>query len=98
VKFTVPDTAKTYLIELLNPQDEVIKRTSIKRNTEIAYTMYSIGKYNLRVVYDENNNGKWDTGSVKEGKQPEKIWNNPNEITLRANWDLEEKITIPPPK
>lgn len=98
IKFTVSDTTKSYLIELLNAQDEVIKRNSIRKSTDIAYTMYSIGKYNVRVVYDENNNGKWDTGSVKQGKQPEKIWNSDKEFTLRANWDLEEKITIPPPQ
>ena len=85
-------------MELLNESDEVIKRSTINKNTELAYAMYSIGKYKIRVIYDENNNGKWDTGSVKKRRQPEKIWNHPNEITLRANWDLEEKITIPPPQ
>ena len=98
IKFTVPDTTKSYVVELLNESDEVIKRSTINKNTELAYAMYSIGKYKIRVIYDENNNGKWDTGSVKKRRQPEKIWNHPNEITLRANWDLEEKITIPPPQ
>ncbi|WP_256010912.1 Ig-like domain-containing domain [Desertivirga xinjiangensis] len=97
VHFTVPDTSKAYLIELLNASDQPITKTIINTNRTINYTMYSVGKYSIRITYDENKNGIWDTGSVKEKKQPEQIWNSPTEITLRANWDLEEKITIPPP-
>ena len=97
VHFTVPDTTKAYLVELLNATDEPISKTTISTSKTISYTMYAVGKYSIRVIYDENKNGIWDTGSVKEKKQPELIWNSPTEITLRANWDLEEKITIPPP-
>lgn len=98
IKFTVPDTSKKYVIQLMNTENQVLTSNEINTNTSLNYTMYSIGKYLIRVVYDENKNGKWDTGNVKKGIQPEKVWNNPNEITLRANWDLEEKITIPPPQ
>jgi len=98
VKFTVEDTTKNYVVQLLNDQNEILTSRSIKTTSTLNYLMYPIGKYSFRIVYDANNNGKWDTGNVKKRLQPEKIWNAPNEITLRANWDLEEKITIPPPQ
>ncbi|WP_207421711.1 Ig-like domain-containing protein [Desertivirga brevis] len=97
IRFTITDTTKNYLIQLLNEQEEIINSRSIKKNSVLNYTTYPVGKYSFRIVYDENNNDKWDTGNVKKGLQPEKTWNAPTEITLRANWDLEEKITIPPP-
>ena len=36
-------------------------------------------------------------GYRKCGKrlQPEKIWNEPKELSIQANWDRNETITIP---
>lgn len=94
---SVTDTTKSYIVQLLNEKDELVKDNIINKNSTITYTTYSVGKYHFRVVYDENRNGKWDTGDVDEKRQPEKVWNSPAEITLRANWDLEEKLAIPAP-
>jgi uncharacterized protein (DUF2141 family) len=93
---TVPDTSQHYIVQLLNDKDELLKENPVTRNTVIQYNMYSVGKYRFRVIYDANGNGKWDTGDVYLRKQPEKVWNANVEITLRANWELEEKLTIPP--
>ena len=98
IKFSVTDTTKNYVIQLLSADNNVINTKTINKNSDINYTMYPVGKYSIRVIYDMNRNNKWDTGNVKEGRQPEQIWNNPTEITLRANWDLEEKISIPKPQ
>jgi len=97
VLFTVPDTGRKYIIQLLDAQENIIKSNTITTSAKLDYIMYPVGKYRFRVIYDDNKNDKWDTGKVSLRRQPEIIWNNPNEITLRANWDLEEKITIPPP-
>ena len=43
----------------------------------------------LRVIEDLNNNDRWDTGDYWKHLQPEKIYNYNDQITLRANWDLE---------
>jgi len=98
IKFTLQDTTVNQIIQLLNEQEEIIDTRFLKKTTALAYTMFPIGKYYIRVVYDSNNNKKWDTGDVKKSLQPEKIWNSDKEFTLRANWDLEDAITIPPPK
>ncbi|KAA8479119.1 carboxypeptidase family protein [Arcticibacter tournemirensis] len=94
---TVPDTSKSYIVQLLDDKDNIIKETPLNKNQTINYTTYSLGKYHFRVVYDDNKNRKWDTGDVRARRQPELTWNSNTEITLRANWDLEEKLTIPPP-
>lgn len=92
---TVPDTGKTYLMQWLNSDDKILRTDKITRDTIINYIRYPTAKYNVRVVYDENNNEVWDTGSVKLRRQPEPIWNYNKVLTLRPNWDLEEKIVIP---
>lgn len=97
LKIEVPDTTKSYLVELVNEKKIPIRTNSIHNNTSIEYTNFVAGKYFLRIIYDENKNGVWDTGHVKEGTQPEKIWYSPTEMSLRANWEREEKFSIPPP-
>ena len=49
---------------------------------------FGVGKYKLKYIFDNNNNGKWDTGNWEEKKQPEKIINYSNDIIIRSNWDL----------
>ncbi len=96
IAVTVPDTSKSYLVQWLNDKENVLRTDVITKNTTINYTSYPTAKYYIRVVYDANKNGQWDTGNVKTKKHPEKIWNFDKEISLRPNWDLEEKISIPP--
>jgi phenylpyruvate tautomerase PptA (4-oxalocrotonate tautomerase family) len=92
---TPADSTKTYIIQLLNEQKVVLKEDVITRVSSLTYKTYPIGKYNIRVVLDENKNGKWDSGNVAKNLQPENVWWFDKTIGLRANWDLEEKITIP---
>ncbi len=95
LKVTVPDTSKGYIIELLNEQKKLIHSDVIRKNTLLSYKNYPVGKYNIRVVYDDNRNGKWDSGSVKQNTQPENIWLYAKVLTLRSNWEAEEPIDIP---
>lgn len=50
--------------------------------------------YNLRVVFDDNNNKKYDTGNYLQKMQPERIAYHPDEIEIRANWDVDEQFTL----
>ncbi|OYZ32254.1 MAG: hypothetical protein B7X86_05330 [Sphingobacteriales bacterium 17-39-43] len=97
INVSVPDTTKTYLVQWLNERKEILKQNSIKKNTLLNYIRYPTAKYLIRVIYDDNDNGEWDTGNVKEGRQPEKTWNFDKTISLRPNWDLEENVVIPDP-
>ena len=93
----IPDTTKSYILELLNDKKAVISTEVITKNREITYANYKVGSYFTRVIYDENKNGKWDTGSLKLGTQPEPTWNNPEERTNRANFLVNLIFVIPPP-
>ncbi|MFD2285120.1 hypothetical protein GJU39_22125 [Pedobacter petrophilus] len=97
LKIVVPDTTKSYLVEFIDEKKNTIKGYNINKNGTINFANYPAGKYFIRVVYDENKNGVWDTGSIKEGTQPEKIWYSPEEKSLRANWERVDNLTIPPP-
>lgn len=95
IKISVPDTSKTYIIQWLNDSDKALRQDRINKNTLLNYTRYPTAKYKIRVIYDANNNGEWDTGNIILKKQPENTWTFEKTISLRPNWDLEENVTIP---
>ena len=95
LKISIPDTSKGYVIELLNDQKKLLRSDAITKKTSLVYKNYLVGKYYIRVVYDDNKNGKWDSGNVKKRRQPENIWLYEKVITLRSNWEAEEPIDIP---
>lgn len=46
------------------------------------------GNYYVRLIYDENNNGKWDTGNYLKKEQPEEVEYMKDPIDVRKNWDI----------
>ncbi|MBD1393552.1 Ig-like domain-containing protein [Mucilaginibacter glaciei] len=95
LKVTVPDATKQYVVEILNEQKNVMRSDVITKSTSLVYKNYLTGKYNLRVIYDDNKNGRWDSGNVRLKTYPENIYPGDKEITLRPNWDAEETLDIP---
>lgn len=92
---TVPDTSKAYLVEFLNDQGSLLQSTSIRTNTPIIFRNLLAGKYRVRVIYDDNKNGKWDSGDIKTNRQPENVWVDREVIPVRANLDTDVSIDIP---
>jgi uncharacterized protein (DUF2141 family) len=95
VNVTVPEAGKNYVVQVTNEQNAVINQLSVARDTTLTFRNYKAGKYFLRVVYDTNKNGLWDTGIVAKGLQPERMYNDPKELSIRANWERKEAIAIP---
>ncbi|MDG2396948.1 MAG: Ig-like domain-containing protein [Flavobacteriaceae bacterium] len=84
-----------YFIEVLNSNNEIVRK--VKKDS--SYQNYSFkllnpGKYTIRVIKDLNNNNQWDTGNYLEKKQPEEVIYFPEELDLRANWELYETLSI----
>jgi len=92
---TVPDQTKNYIFELLSADRKLIKSQPFHQNQKLTFSNYAIGKYRVRIIYDLNKNGKWDTGNVKNRTLPEAIWYYNKELSLRANWEMNEAIDVP---
>ena len=78
-----------YIIQLLK-QDKVVLEKIITEEGQVKFESIDPGEYQLKVIFDLNNNGIWDTGNYLYKLQPEKVNFFPNTITIRGNWDLEE--------
>ena len=98
LKVSVPDTSKAYIVELLNDQYDktvLIRSDEITKNTSLVYKDFPTTRFIVRVIYDDNRNGKWDGGNLKEKIQPENIWIYNKAFDLRPNWELNEDLNIP---
>ncbi len=97
IKVTIPDTLGSYIVQWMGDKEKIYRQDVITENTTLNYLTYPTAKYRVRVIYDENKNGIWDTGNVFNRQQPEKTWTFEKVISLRPNWDLEEVMVIPKP-
>ena len=52
------------------------------------------GKYFIRIIFDENKNKKYDSGNFLERIKPEKVIYYPDEIDVRAGWDLVQEFIL----
>jgi len=94
--FDHTDSSMQYIVELIDERKEKVFSSQIlPANHKITYSKYPGGKYTLRVIYDANKNGLWDTGDVYQKIQPEKIWYLNRVFTIRANWEQKETISLP---
>jgi uncharacterized protein (DUF2141 family) len=57
--------------------------------------MFVPGEYNLRILFDENKNGKWDPGEfIGKHKQPEKVIGIERKVTIRSRWNNDLEISL----
>ena len=61
---------------------------------EFNNKLFKPGQYNIRILYDINKNGIWDTGNYWEKKQPELVLPVEQNINIKANWDNEVEIKL----
>ena len=86
IKGNVYSDYDSFIIQLINSRNEVIQE--IQNAKQYTFNLVSAGDYFIRVFIDNNNNGKWDPGNIFMNIEPEGIYFFPEEITIRANWEL----------
>lgn len=92
-RFLNVDTSQHAVLQLFQ-NDEQVASYPINQN-DIQIRRFKPGSYELRILYDRNKNGKWDTGSYTPiKKQPEKVFYIPRQLNIRANWDNETTIAL----
>lgn len=73
---------------LSNSDDEkVIEERITDKNGPVLFDFLIPEKYRLKAIYDRNRNGKWDTGSFQDKKQPERVIYINQVHKVRSNWE-----------
>jgi uncharacterized protein (DUF2141 family) len=89
---------QSYIIQLLNDQMKIIQEQAIafSLSSSNAATLDFIevppGTYQVKIIFDDNNNQKWDGGVLMSRQQPEKVIINSKQLKVLADWEIEEEI------
>jgi hypothetical protein len=86
---TLANAEQNILVQLMTEKEQLLRTASKSESGPVEFPWLEPGKYKLKVIFDTNNNGRWDTGKYLSGLQPEKVQFYSGEVNVRANWDLE---------
>jgi Bacterial Ig-like domain len=89
------DTASNPVLQFVQ-SDKVVFSAPVKSGV-FTQALFPPGDYDLRMLFDTNNNGKWDPGQFfgPDKKQPEIARPIDRKVTVKPNWDNELEITAP---
>jgi hypothetical protein len=92
LRFSNLNLSKNPVLQFVQ-SDKIVE--SIPLNSlELVRKLYRAGSYDLRILYDTNQNGVWDTGVFgKIKKQPETVQLISKPLVVRGNWDNEVNIS-----
>lgn len=89
-----------YLVQVVNDQEQIIREQFVTFSlsgtnaVSIDFTNVTPGTYKIKIVFDANENKKWDTGDLNLKIQPEHVFIHPKPIKVLADWEIEEEILI----
>lgn len=82
------------ILQLTNEKGEVQQEKYSSEETLISFENIKPGTYFLRLIYDTDEDGAWDTGSFLARRQAEEVVHFPDAIDIRANWDVTQTFTL----
>ena len=87
----LPDYDPRIRLQLLSEKDQPVRELPAREEgTKFEYLTPKT--YYLRLYFDLNGDGRWTTGDWITKRQPEPVYYFPAKLTLRANWDFEERF------
>ncbi|HBL75561.1 MAG: hypothetical protein A2W90_05375 [Bacteroidetes bacterium GWF2_42_66] len=79
-------------------EEKVLQKIQVLEEGEITFPYLKPEKYKIKVIFDANKNGKWDSGYLSEGIQPERVMYYPKVLKTKGNFEIREpwKLDIDP--
>jgi hypothetical protein len=82
------------IVQLLSEKSVLIEEIFASSEQEFNFENLSPKKYLIRVILDENQNKKWDTGNFLKKQQPEKVYYFIKVIEIKENWFVNETFEL----
>ncbi|HOF08317.1 MAG TPA: hypothetical protein PKY44_09840, partial [Bacteroidales bacterium] len=93
INFTKP-LAWNGIIEIKS--DLLTKKVNLSQGSTISIIHELLsGKYELLLVKDNNENGKYDTGNFIQRQLPERVYRYPQQIEIIKKWDQSINWDVP---
>ncbi len=78
-----------FLLQLTDAQGRTVREVAVAAGgAEVIWQRLTPGNHGLRLIEDDNGNGRWDPGALDAGLQPERVHRHGDPINVRAGWDL----------
>ena len=63
LKINIPKAKGQYILQLMDDRENIYRETILDAGQTINYDYLHPQQYKLKLIYDDNKNGKWDTGN-----------------------------------
>lgn len=78
-----------FVLQLLDPRGSVVHVDRITALPQhIEFGSLTAGIYSLKLIEDLDGDGRWSTGDLDRGLQPERVFLQGDEVNVRAGWDV----------
>ncbi|MBT8260205.1 MAG: Ig-like domain-containing protein [Bacteroidia bacterium] len=94
IRLTLQNAVYPLIVQLVDTKGDAKYEQFINEQRLVDLRYINPGKYTLRVVFDSNNNKKYDTGNFLLKLKPERVSYYPVVLEVRAGWDLIEEFTL----
>jgi hypothetical protein len=94
LRFGQLDLSKHPVLQFVQ-SDKVTEAVTLTTK-EFYRKLYKQGEYEIRILFDTNKNGIWDSGNYSKKLQPEVVYLLKQKFNFKANWDNEvDGIIVP---
>ncbi len=83
------NASDSMVVQMLQDENKVYRQTRAKNGVAEFYYLEP-GKYYLRAFSDDNGDMLWSPGSYDDKRPAEALYYFPAELTIRANWDIDQ--------
>ncbi len=94
VRVILQNATYPVIIQLIDQSDKVVGEMYSLKQESLDFKNINPGKYQLRVIFDTNKNGRYDPGSYLKKYQSERVSYYPGELDVRASWNLIEEFIL----
>lgn len=84
----------TYVVQVTDESGKVKQTHSTIESHKVSFLRLTPGNYKVQAFADRDNNGEWTPGDYWQHRQPEEVYYLGKTLNLRANWDIEETLSV----
>lgn len=78
-----------YILQLLTGDLQLVRELKVNSDGNYEFLYLEPQQLKARLIRDDNNNGKWDSGNYFKKKEAEEVYYYTGELQSRANWEVE---------
>lgn len=83
------------IVEITNKKgDNVLASAYSEGKTKIEFNLLAPEEFSIRIIYDDNKNGIYDSGNFLSKTYAEEVFYFQKPVDVRANWDVDQPLDL----